>query len=47
MSDEDRKRMMDAQAASYARSITDWPKPSYQWINGVKVYASFEDYCND
>ena len=36
-----------AQRASFVRSIVDWPKPKFRWENGVKVYDSFEDYCND
>lgn len=47
LSDEDRERLMRAQQASYARSITDWPKSNFEWINGVKVYSTYEDYCND
>jgi hypothetical protein len=35
------------QAESWVRSIVDWPKPNFHWENGVKVYHSFEDYCND
>lgn len=36
-----------AQRDSFVRSITEWPKPNYRWENGVKVYDSFADYCND
>lgn len=42
-----RKAMWQAQRESYVRSIVDWPKPKFKWINGVKVYDSYEDYCND
>ena len=24
-----------------------WPKPKFRRENGVKVYESYEDYCND
>jgi hypothetical protein len=36
-----------AQRESFVRSIVAWPKPNYRWVNGIKVYASYEDYCND
>jgi hypothetical protein len=35
------------QKESYVRAEMSWPKPKYHWENGVKVYHSFEDYCND
>jgi len=35
------------QRESFLRSIANWPKPNYKWVNGVKVYATYEDYCND
>lgn len=36
-----------AQRDSYVRAELSWPKPKYRWIDGVKVYDSYEDYCND
>jgi hypothetical protein len=47
MTPEEQEAMLAEQRASYARSIADWPKPKYRWIDGVKVYDSYEDYCND
>ncbi|MGY2995429.1 hypothetical protein [Mesorhizobium sp. URHB0026] len=47
MSSEELSAMHQAQRESWARSITEWPKPKFDWIDGVKVYASYEDYCND
>jgi hypothetical protein len=35
------------QAESWVRAERSWPKPHFSWINGVKVYHSYEDYCND
>jgi hypothetical protein len=35
------------QKESYVRAEMSWPKPKYHWENGIKVYHSFEDYCND
>lgn len=39
--------MFRLQRESFVRSEMEWPKPKFQWINGVKVYDSYEDYCND
>lgn len=47
MSPDERADMCRKQAESWVRSIVDWPKPQYGWVNGVKVYASYADYCND
>jgi predicted ATP-grasp superfamily ATP-dependent carboligase len=41
------REMLREQAESWARSIINWPKPKYHYENGVKVYHSYEDYCND
>lgn len=46
MSPEARAAMYAAQRESYARSEADWPKANFHWENGVKVYESYEDYCN-
>jgi hypothetical protein len=35
-----------AQAESFVRGEMGWPKPRYRYENGVKVYESYEDYCN-
>jgi hypothetical protein len=47
MTDAEREAMMKAQRESWVRAELNWPKPKFKWINGVKVYASYEDYCND
>ena len=47
MSPEEIAAMHQSQRESWVRSITEWPKPKFEWVNGVKVYASYEDYCND
>lgn len=39
--------MLKEQAAAFARSEMSWPAPRFHWENGVKVYESYEDYCND
>lgn len=47
MTPEAREAMYRQQREGYAKSETSWPKPKFEWVNGVKVYASYEDYCND
>jgi len=47
MTPEQREAMYKAQRESYVRGEMGWPKPKYRWINGVKVYDSYQDYCND
>jgi len=47
MTPEQRDEMIREQARSWARAEASWPKPRYEWRDGVKVYASYEDYCND
>lgn len=44
---EEKDAMLEAQRESYVRAEMSWPKPKFRWINGVKVYDSYEDYCND
>lgn len=46
MSSEEREAMMDAQRRSYVRGEMNWPKPKFKYADGVKVYESYEDYCN-
>jgi hypothetical protein len=36
-----------AQRESYVRAEMSWPKAKFKWVDGVKVYDSYEDYCND
>lgn len=47
MTPEGREAMFAQQRKGYAEAEASWPKPKYEWVNGVKVYASYEDYCND
>lgn len=47
MSPEEREEMYRQQGKGYARAEASWPKPNFKWVNGVKVYASYTDYCND
>jgi len=44
---EEREAMYDAQRERYVRAELSWPKPKFELIDGVKIYASYEDYCND
>lgn len=46
MSPEERQEMIRKQSESWARAEASWPEPKFKWINGVKVYDSYEDYCN-
>lgn len=47
LTSEEKAKHDQAQRDSFVRSCVEWPKPNYRWENGVKVYASYEDYCND
>ena len=47
MTPEQQAAMREAQRQSWVRSILNWPKPKYNLVNGIKVYNSYEDYCND
>ena len=47
MSPEELEAMLQQQKESYVRAEMAWPKPRYRWENGVKVYESYSDYCND
>lgn len=44
---DEQERQMDEQRKSYVRSEMAWPKSKYKFVNGVKVYDSYEDYVND
>lgn len=46
MTPDERREMLRRQAESIARAEASWPKPRYRWENGVKIYESYEDYCN-
>ncbi len=45
MTPAEREAMYARQREGYARAEASWPKPVYEWVGGVKVYASYEDYC--
>jgi hypothetical protein len=47
MTPEAREAMYKAQRESWVRAEMGWPKAKYKWVNGVKVYDSYEDYIND
>lgn len=47
MSPEEREAMYAAQRESYVRAETNWPKPKFKFVDGIKVYESYEDYVND
>ena len=47
MSPEERAEMIRKQKESWVRGVMGWPKPKFKWVIGVKVYESYEDYCND
>lgn len=44
---EEKAEMLRKQVESWARAEASWPKSKFKMVNGVKVYASYEDYCND
>ncbi len=47
MTPEEREAMFKKQAEGVARAEASWPKAKFKWVNGAKVYDSYEDYCND
>lgn len=47
MTPAEREEMIKRQGESWMRGEMGWPKPKYHYENGVKVYDSYEDYCND
>lgn len=47
MTPEEREAMFKMQRESWVRVEMSWPKPKFKMINGVKVYDSYKDYCND
>jgi hypothetical protein len=47
MTPEEREQMYEEQRQSWVRAEASWPKPRFRWVNGAKVYASYEDYVND
>jgi hypothetical protein len=47
MTPEQQAAHREAQRQSYVRAEMSWPKAKFKYIDGVKVYDSYEDYCND
>lgn len=47
MTPEQKREMLREQGESWARAEASWPQSKFHWENGVKVYHSYEDYCND
>ena len=47
MSPAEREEMLRRQRESWVRAEMSWPKPKFKIVGGVKVYESYEDYCND
>lgn len=47
MTPEQIEAMKQEQREGNAKATASRPQPKYRWVNGVKVYASYEDYCND
>lgn len=44
---EQKREMICKQGESWAKAEASWPKPKFHFENGVTVYHSYEDYCND
>ena len=47
LSPEAQAAWLKQQRASWPKAEMSWPKAKFHWENGVKVYESYEDYCND
>ena len=47
MTPEEKEAMYRQQRDGYVKAEMSWPRSNYHWENGVKVYHSYEDYCND
>lgn len=47
MTSEQQDAMWKAQRDGYVKAEMSWPKPKFKWVDGVKVYESYEDYLND
>lgn len=47
MTPEEVDTMVRRQIEGVAKAEASRPKPDYRWENGVKVYASYGDYCDD
>jgi len=44
---EEREEHFRKQRENWARAEASWPNPKFKFVNGVKVYESYEDYVND
>lgn len=42
MTPEEREAMYAKQREGYVRAEMSWPKPKVTWVNGVKVYDSYD-----
>lgn len=47
MTPEQKAEWERQQAESWARAEASWPEAKFRMVDGVKVYESYEDYCND
>lgn len=45
MTPDEIEAMLREQRDGYAKAEASWPKAKFKWVNGVKVYASYDDYC--
>jgi hypothetical protein len=43
----EKDEMIRKQRDSWVRAEMSWPKAKFKWVDGVKVYESYEDYLND
>jgi hypothetical protein len=46
MTPDQREEMFRQQRESYVRGEMSWPKPRFKMVSGVRIYDSYEDYCN-
>jgi|JI8StandDraft_1071087.scaffolds.fasta_scaffold138554_4 hypothetical protein len=46
MTPEQQQTELTLQRESWVRAEMAQPPAKYEMVNGVKVYASYEDYCN-
>ena len=43
---EEQEAMWKRQREGVVKAEMSWPKPRYRDVNGVRIYESYEDYCN-
>jgi hypothetical protein len=46
MSPEEKEAMFEEQKRGYVAAEMSWPAPKFKWVDGVKVYDSYDDYVN-